>query len=125
MAGLVGHGFIEDRQRQVALQGAVHVIDLIAEVFNAADQALGGFIDLAAFLGQGKAGAAAVTQGHAQPQLQILQVTADGGAANIQLQLGGGQATTAGNRHKNAQQADIGVRQVSQQGFHGCLPIVS
>jgi hypothetical protein len=99
---------------QLAAQLAVQAVDVVAEALQRAEQLQRRLVHLAAFLGQGEAGAAALAQAQAQALLQVAHLLADGRAADAQHALGGGEAAALDHAAEQAQQADIEVADLGQ-----------
>ncbi|MCY1453473.1 hypothetical protein D9M71_704630 [compost metagenome] len=97
----------------------MQVVDLGAETLQRRQQRLGGAVHLAAFVGQGETGAAALAQAHAQAFFQVAHVQADCRAADAQRALRGGEAAALDDGLEDAQQTDFEVADLAQTGATG------
>ncbi|MNZ73093.1 hypothetical protein D3C78_914940 [compost metagenome] len=114
-----GHQVVDDADVQLAAQVPVQVVDLGAEALQRRQQRLGGAVHLAALVGQGEAGAAALAQAHAQALFQVAHVQADRRAADAQGAFRGGEAAALDDGLEDAQQADFEVADLAQTGATG------
>ena len=113
----VGQGdeVVGEADVQLAAQVLVQAVDLGAEALQGAEQLQRRLVHLAAFLGQGEAGAAALAQAQAEALLQVAHLLADGRAADAQHALGGREAAALDDAAEDAQQADIEVADLGQR----------
>ena len=98
-----GHQVVGQADVQLAAQVLVQAVDLGAKTLQGAEQLQGRLIDLAAFLGQGKAGAPPLAQAQAEALFEIAHLLADGRAANPQGAFGGGKTTAFHHAAEDAQ----------------------
>ena len=114
-----GHQVVDDADVEFAAQVLVQVVDLGAEPLQRRQQGLGRAIDLAALVGQGEAGAAALAQAHAQALLQVAHVQADRRAAEAESALRGGETAALDDGLEDAQQADIEIADLAERRVAG------
>ncbi|MNY49477.1 hypothetical protein D3C86_1849080 [compost metagenome] len=75
---------------------------------------LGRLVHLAAFLGQGEAGATALAQAQAEALFEVAHLLADRRTADPQHALGGRKTTAFDHAAKQLEQADIEVADLGQ-----------
>ena len=119
VAGRVGGGLVEHGDREIARHLVMNLIDLAAKIVEGGEQPEGRVIDVTSFIGQGKAAPAAAAEHHVQSGLQILEVAADGRAADVQLELGRRDPAGVDHRAKHPQQAHIHITQLAQKRPRG------
>jgi len=74
----IGNGGVDDPQIEFAADVLLEHVSVHAEVFHRREQALSGFVDRHALLGQAKAAAPALTEFDPQPGFQMSHLFADG-----------------------------------------------
>ena len=109
----VAGGFVKDRYLQLAAHTLVNLIDAAAKCVGSGQQLGGLRVNFLTFRRQGKAGAATAAQAQAQAGFQVFDVAADGGAADVELQLGSGHTAAVGYRPEHPQQAQVHVAELS------------
>ena len=117
----VGRCFLEECHVQVAAHALVDVMQAAAEGFGGTQQVLGGGVDALALRRQGKSTTPSPAQHHAQAFFQVLDVAADGGHGNVQLQFGRRHAAAVGHGLEDAQQAQVDVTHLAQKCSVLCL----
>ena len=75
------------------------------------------------FVGERKTAAPTPAQGHAKALLQVFDVARDGGSADIEFQLSRSESSAGHNGVEDAQQAQLAVTHIPQQGFPGLSDI--
>ena len=108
---LVKHGYV-----QLAPHTLMDLVHPAAKGIHPSQQAQGLVIYLLALTGQGKARAPPAAQTQAQAGFQVLDMAADRGHTDIELQLGSGHATALDHAFEHPQQPDVHVAQLAQGG---------
>ncbi|MCY1354371.1 hypothetical protein D9M69_407460 [compost metagenome] len=109
------HQVVGEADVQLATQVLVQAVDLGAEGFQRRQQLHGRLVHLAAFLGQGEAGAAALAQAQAEALFQVAHLLADRRAADAQHALRRGEAAAFHHAAEDPQQADVEVADLGQR----------
>ena len=120
VAGRVASGFVEHRHLQLPAHALVDFVHAAAECVSRSQQLGGLGIDFFALSGERKAGPSATAQGQAEAGFQVLDVAAHRGRADVELKLGGGHAPAIDHRLEDAQQAQIHVADLAENGFGFC-----
>ena len=108
---LISDQRVDDTQVERAGQILVHAAHIAFEALDVGDQLQTGRIHLESLFSQCKTDTAATAQTYTQPDLQALDVAADGRKPELQLGFCGGKPTAFGDGAENAQQPDIPVAQ--------------
>ena len=99
---------------QLAAQVLVQAVDLGAKALQRRQQLLGALVHLAAFFGQGKAGAAALAQTQTEALFEVAHLLADRRAADAQGAFRRGKTAAFHHAAEQLEQADIKVTDLGQ-----------
>ena len=116
MGRRVGRRFVKHRDVELPAHAPVSFVHAGPKGVGASQQAQGLGVDLLAFGGQGKTGAAPTAQGQPEARFQVLDVAAHGGGANVEFQLGRRHAAALDHAFEHPQQANVHVTQLAQRG---------
>jgi hypothetical protein len=116
----VGDGGVDDPQVELAADVLLEHVGVHAEIFHRREQALGGFVDRHALLGQAKTAASALAELDPEPGFQMGHLFADGRLAGVQRRLRGREAAAADNGGKHPEQLQVDIMQLN----HWDLPRV-
>ncbi len=114
--GRVAGGLVEHRHVQLAAHALVNVVHAVAKRVGGGQQAQGFAVDALTLGRERKPRAAAPAQREAEPGFEILEVAADGGGADVELQLGRSQPAAFGHGLEHPQQAQIHVAHLPEHG---------
>ena len=125
----VGHRvacrLVEQRHVKLAAHAAMDVVHAGAEHVGRSQQAQRLGVDLLTLGCQCKTSTSPAAQAQAEPGFQVLHMAADGGGSYIELQLRGRHAATVHDRLEHAQQTQVHVAQLAQNGMALYLHIVA
>ncbi len=110
---------VEDSDLERPSHSAMDVVHTSSKRLDGSEQSRSFFVDALSLGRQRKACPPSSAQGQAKPGLQVLDMSADGGGAYIQLEFCRGHSTAIRDALEDLEESKISVAELSKSGVRG------